>query len=719
MAETPEPKRIGRYEIERVLGEGAMGVVYEGRDTRLHRRVAIKTILKSALDSDSAKEYSTRFAREAQAVARLNHPNIVQVFDFAEEGDVAYIVMELVKGKELKTFFDAKERFEVKEAVHIMVELCDALHFAHEAGIVHRDIKPANVMIDSQGRVKLTDFGVARITDPDRTLSDRTQAGAVVGTPAYMSPEQIQGGVIDRRTDIFSAGGILYEFLCATKPFTGTGTWAIAKKILGEDPPPPSTVNPALSPLFDAVVAKALAKNVEERYQSARLFGFALQRALEGEAESDDAEKTIRLKPAAGAGALAPPAPQPAAQGGEATVLSTAATPASRTKATELEFWRSIKDRNDPADFDSYIAQFPSGIYAELAKRRSAKLRGLASGGAEQEKREVEEAARREAEARAKLAEEKAAMEASLAKREAEFQQREAELVKREAEGPKKVSLLPFAVAAAIAAIIGGAWIALKPPDPMAERVAELTRLLDESKKRETELVKSRQREAELMKELELARQREAEALKSGDVVKQRELAAQTRQREAEAAKQAELTRQREAEAKKQTEAAERRRAEIARLQAASARKTEPVKKAEPPPQVEPAKPAEPAKVAEPPKPVETRPAEAKATEPAKVAAIAPAPVPVPVPSDAASAESLLQRAMALEVEGRNQEAVRLLRQAARTGSGKATGQAAKRLGDLLQKKGVPGVSYDYAEALKYYQIARDNGVDPGLTKGR
>ncbi|MEK6246249.1 MAG: protein kinase [Pseudomonadota bacterium] len=723
MAETPDLKRIGRYDVERVLGEGAMGVVYEGNDTRLHRRVAIKTILKSALDSGSAREYSTRFAREAQAVARLNHPNIVQVFDFAEEGDVAYIVMELVKGKELKNFFDAKERFEVKEAVHIMGELCDALHFAHEAGIVHRDIKPANVMIDSQGRVKLTDFGVARITDPDRTVSDRTQAGTVVGTPAYMSPEQIQGGITDRRTDIFSAGVILYEFLCGSKPFTGSGAWAIAKKILGDDPTPPSTLNTAVSPLFDAVVAKALAKKVGERYQTARLFGFALQRAFEGEAETKDAEQTIVLKSAAVTAATADaPAPQAAAQAGEPTVLRpAAATLASRTKATELEFWRSIKDGNDPADFDSYIEQFPSGIYAALAKRRSAKLRGLASGGQEQERREVEEAARREAEARTKLAEEKAAMEASLAKREAGFQQREAELVKREAERPKKAWLAPFAIAAAIAAIVGGAWVALRPPDPMAERVAELTRLLDESKQREAELVQSRQREAELMKELDLARQREAEARKSGDVAKQRELAELTRQREAAAQKQAELTRQREAEAKQQAQAAELRRAEIARLQAVSGRKGEPVKKVEPPKAVEPPKVAEPAKPVELPKQVEARPAETKAAEPAKLASVAPTPTPTPMPSVAApaSAEALLQRAIALEVEGKNPEAVRLLRQAARTGSGQATGQAAKRLGDLLQKKGVAGVSYDYAEALKYYQIARDNGVDPGLTRGR
>ncbi|MEO8145909.1 MAG: protein kinase [Betaproteobacteria bacterium] len=697
MADPQEIKRIGRYEIERVLGEGAMGVVYEGKDTRLHRKVAIKTILKSALDSGSAKEYSMRFAREAQAVARLNHPNIVQVFDYAEEGDVAYIVMELVKGKELKNFFDAKERFDVKEAVHIMAELCDALHFAHEAGIIHRDIKPANVMIDSQGRVKLTDFGVARITDPDRTLSDRTQAGAVIGTPAYMSPEQIQSGMLDRRTDVFSAGVILYEFLSGTKPFTGSGAWAIAKKIIGEEPPPPSSINAAISPLFDAVVARALAKKVEARYQTARQLGFALARALEGEAETDDVERTIVLKHGFGAAASAD---APAPQAGAATELHTIAmVPAARTKATELEFWRSIKDGNDSADFDSYIEQFPNGIYVALAKRRSGKLRGLSSGGQDQERREIEEAAQREAEARTRLAEEKAAMEAGLARREAEFQQREAELLKREAEGPKKASLVPFAIAAAIAAMIGGAWFAFKPPDPMAERVAELTRLLDDSKKRESELVQSRQREAELLKELQLARQREADALKSGDVVKQRELAAQTRQREAEAAKQAETTRQREAEAKKQAEAADLRRAEIARLKGESGRKTEPVKVAEP------VRPAEPVKLA--------------AVAPAPAPAPAPTPAPMNVPDTApVSIETMLQRAISLERDGKTAEAARLLRQVTREGKGEAAGQAAKRYGDMLQK-GVPGVPRDYGEALRYYEIARLNGVDVPVTRAR
>ena len=711
MPETSDLKRIGRYDIDRVLGEGAMGVVYEGNDGRLHRKVAIKTILKSALDSDSAKEYSMRFAREAQAVARLNHPNIVQVFDFAEEGDVAYIVMEMVRGRELKTFFDAKERFELKEVVHIMGELCEALHFAHEANIIHRDIKPANVMIDSQGRVKLTDFGVARVTDTDRTISDKTQAGAVVGTPAYMSPEQIQGNPIDRRTDIFSAGVILYEFLAGAKPFTGTGAWGIAKKILGEEPPPPSTLNPLVSPLFDAVVAKALAKDVNARYQTARELAYALKRAFDGLPQIDEAEKTVVLP--RGFASAAP------AGEGDATVLRTlTAVPApvaSGTKTTELEFWRSIKDGNDPADFDLYVQQFPSGIYAALARRRSAKLRGVATEddeakakqSQEQERHEIEEAARRETEARAKLAEEKAEMEAALAKREAEFQQREAALKKREAEGPKKSPLMPV-LATVVAVLIGiGLWQALKPPDQMAERVAELTKLLEDSKRREAELVQSRQREAELMKELEVAKQREAEAKNSGDVNKQRELAELTRQREAAAQKQAELTRQREAEAKKQTEAAELRRAEIARLQAQSGRKAEPAPKAEQPKAVEPSKAAEPAKLAA------ITPAAVPTPEPA------PAPAPANVPDTApVSIESMLQRAIALEREGKTAEAARLFRQVTREGKGEAAGHAAKRYGDMLQK-GVPGVPRDYGEALRYYEIARLNGVEVPVSKSR
>src|SRR5256885_2485088 len=168
-ATAAELKTLGRYNLERTLGKGAMGVVYEGLDPRLGRRVAIKTILKSHLDEDTARDYSMRFVREAQAVARLNHPHIVQVYDFGEEGDMAYLVMEFIKGKELKSYFDANERFDLKTAVRIMSELCEALEFAHKAGIVHRDVKPGNVMLDAEQRVKLTDFGVARIQDATGT----------------------------------------------------------------------------------------------------------------------------------------------------------------------------------------------------------------------------------------------------------------------------------------------------------------------------------------------------------------------------------------------------------------------------------------------------------------------------------------------------------------------------------------------------------------------
>src|SRR5258705_7401863 len=293
-APVPDLKTLGRYNIERTLGKGAMGVVYEGIDPRLGRRVAIKTILKSHLDEDTAKDYWMQFVRGAQASARFNHPNIAQVYDFGEEGDIAYLVMEFIKGKEVKTFFDANERFDLKEAVRITCELCDALDFAHNAGIIHRDIKPANVMIDAQGRTKLTDFGVARVQDSDKTSVERTQAGTMVGTPAYMSPEQITGGNIDKRSDVFSAGIILYQFLTGEKPFTGSGAWTIAKKIIQEEPKLPSSLNNAITPLFDAVVNKALSKNPDTRFQSARELGAALKLAMEGRSE-EDADKTIAI----------------------------------------------------------------------------------------------------------------------------------------------------------------------------------------------------------------------------------------------------------------------------------------------------------------------------------------------------------------------------------------------------------------------------------------
>ncbi|MBI1943812.1 MAG: hypothetical protein HYS35_09115, partial [Betaproteobacteria bacterium] len=462
------------------------------------------------------------------------------------------------------------------------------------------------------------------------------------------------------------------------------------------------------------------AKDVAQRYQTARDLGFALKRALDGLPEIDEAERTVVLAPGA-LGALGAPAPRSAADA-DATVAMPGGAAAPRTQAVELEFWRSIKDGNDPADFDLYVQQFPSGIYAALAKRKSAKLRGVATEDGEskakqeQERREIEEAARREAEAKAKLAAEKAELEARLAKREAEMARRELELSELKAEGARKLPLVPVLAALALAAAAGGAWYALKPPDPLNERVAELTRLLEESKRRETELVQSKQREAELAKELELARQRVAEAEKGGDLARQRELAEQVRQREAEAARQAELTRQRAEALRRQAEAAERARQQVE----AAARKTPPAaKKAEPAKQVETARAPEPAKAPEPVKAEAPKAPEAKAPEPVKLAAASAAPLPSPAPEPAPmTVEAMLQRAIALEAEGKNKEASRLLSRAVREGKGHAAGQAAKRLGDMLQK-GVPGVQRDYGEALRYYEIARLNGVEVPVARSR
>ena len=339
-----ELSRLGRYELRRVLGKGAMGVVYEGFDPALGRRVAVKTILKSvAIDDETARSYSERFVREAKAVARLNHPNIVQVHDFGEENEVAYLVMEFIQGRELRRFFTEDVMFEPAECVRIMGELLDALDFAHEAGVIHRDVKPANIMLDAQRRVKLTDFGVARVQD-----SDRSAAGTMVGTPAFMSPEQISGGKIDRRTDVFSAGTIFYQLLTGEQPFTGEGAWTVAKKIMQEDPPPPSSVIRTVPPVYDGIVSRAIAKNPAERYASAKDFAAALRAAIAG--------KPLPSVPAT------PPVPTHKPK------------PVPGTSDAEFEFWRSMQDSSDAAEFDAYLQTFPEGTYVRLARLKRSKL---------------------------------------------------------------------------------------------------------------------------------------------------------------------------------------------------------------------------------------------------------------------------------------------------------------------------------------------------------
>ncbi len=309
----PLPAKLGKYQIRRELGRGAMGVVYEGFDPLIERVVAIKTIRPDQLD-EGAADLLARFRREAQAAGRLNHPGIVSIYEFGEDGGVAFIAMEFVKGKELKSLFDENRRFADKDIARIMGEILAALEHAHRAGVTHRDMKPANVILLEDGKVKVADFGLARIE-----TSDLTQAGTVMGTPTYMSPEQFLGTPADGRSDIFSCGVMLYQFLTGERPFTGAAT-TIMRKVLGEDPLPPSQLNTLLAPGWDAVVKRAIAKKPAERYPSAAAFAADVAAVAEGRAPAAapaDPDATVMaaeataIHPAASVAAMAAPKAAP------------------------------------------------------------------------------------------------------------------------------------------------------------------------------------------------------------------------------------------------------------------------------------------------------------------------------------------------------------------------------------------------------------------------
>ncbi len=529
------PESLGRYKLLRVLGKGAMGVVYEGRDPVLNRAVAVKTILTSELDPGTAKDYSMRFAREAQAVARLNHPNIVQVYDFGEEGEIAYIVMEFVRGRELKAAFDAGERFEIPETVRLMCELLDALEFAHNEGVVHRDIKPANVMVDVEGHAKLADFGVARISDPDQ--QGATQVGTMVGTPAYMSPEQVQGHKIDRRTDIFSAGVVLYQFLTGQKPFQGGGAFTVAKKIVQEDPPAPSSIIATVPPEFDRVVARSLAKDPNRRYQSAREFAQALQRVLEGQSAGEDGTLPV--------GADFVPWAEPAPATGE-----------SSGTEVELEFWRAIKDTDDSEELELYLQNFPNGVYVDLALRKLAALRGTSGSAedaaAEKAKREAQERLRQEAEARAR----RDALEKARRETEERVRREAAEKARQRAEEKARIEAEARAKREAEER-------ARREAEEKARREAEekARREAEEKARREAEEKARREAEEKARREAEEKARREAEeqARREAEEKARREAEEKARlEAEEQAKREAEEKARREAEAKARHEAAEK-----------------------------------------------------------------------------------------------------------------------------------------------------------------
>lgn len=271
-----EQRKLGKYEIRATLGRGAMGVVYEGWDPDIDRRVAIKTVRIPDDEDTQASEMLARCKREAQAAGRLNHRNIVGVFDYGQTDDLAYIVMEFVDGRTLKSLLDSGERLVPAEIVRIMTALLSGLQYSHEHGVVHRDIKPANIILTPQGGVKIADFGIARIES-----SNMTQTGTLLGTPAYMSPEQFMGHTVDGRTDLYSAGIVLYQLLTGERPFDGSIS-AIMHKALTVEPPPPSRVSAVTPQALDPVVAKALAKRPEDRFANADAFSKALHQAFAG-----------------------------------------------------------------------------------------------------------------------------------------------------------------------------------------------------------------------------------------------------------------------------------------------------------------------------------------------------------------------------------------------------------------------------------------------------
>ncbi len=360
-------RKLGRYDLVRVLGKGAMGIVYEGRDPNLDRHVAIKTVKVENLSEEAAAEYEARFRTEARSAARLQHPNIVSVYDSDRDGDIAFLVMEYIQGDDLKHHLDKGVRYSLEQSLKMIRDLLSALDYAHRQGIVHRDIKPANLLIEPGGRVKLTDFGVARMQDSGDAT--RTQ-GTMVGTLKYMSPEQVQGQKIDARADLFSVGVVLYQLLTDKRPFDGENDFSIIHQIIGHTPPPPSSFNARLPPAIDAVVARALAKNRDDRFASARDFAAALQSAMR---RVEDATVVPPADPSRKSGFGV------STHGGSRS-LAGASIPTTSgstvTQEVELVYWKDIKDSGDPEELQDFLSKFPAGIYADLARRRLRKLAG-------------------------------------------------------------------------------------------------------------------------------------------------------------------------------------------------------------------------------------------------------------------------------------------------------------------------------------------------------
>jgi serine/threonine-protein kinase len=317
-------EKLGKFEIKRVLGNGAMGEVYLGVDPSIGREVAIKTILPLAAQGGEAKE---RFAREARAAGVLNHPNLVTIYEFGEDQGVLYIAMEFVKGHDLDELLQERS-LSLSESLEVLAQVCDGLNFAHRQQIVHRDIKPTNVRVQRDGKrlhAKVMDFGVAKISN-----SDMTATGMVMGTVSYMAPEYIRTGKPDPRSDLFAVGVMLYECLSGRKPFAGDTTPTVLYKIVNEAPEPIDTDQlRGISPAIRSVLDRSLTKNPDERFQTAEDLAKAL-RAAKDPSWMGQVEDTTSLLRAAAPTAPAPSLPSPSAPTFQSPALAPAPPPAPR-----------------------------------------------------------------------------------------------------------------------------------------------------------------------------------------------------------------------------------------------------------------------------------------------------------------------------------------------------------------------------------------------------
>ena len=273
------PQRIGRYVVQSVIGRGAMGVIYKAHDPAIDRLVAIKLVRADLLSGDDREDYLERFRREAQAAGRCMHPNIVAIHDFALHDGNPYIAMEFVQGISLSDALARGTKFLPADAIYIVCQLLEALECAHGLGIVHRDVKPANILLLPDGRVKVTDFGISRIES-----SHLTHSGSVIGTPSYMSPEQCRGDPVDRRSDLFSAGVVLYELITGERPFPGKSFTEVFRQVLEGQPRDIREKVPAVPASLQAALSRAMAKDPADRYPTAQAMADALRDAMRADA---------------------------------------------------------------------------------------------------------------------------------------------------------------------------------------------------------------------------------------------------------------------------------------------------------------------------------------------------------------------------------------------------------------------------------------------------